>query len=216
MTLKAAATLDGKIATASGESQWITGPEARQWGHRLRAEHEAILVGIGTVLADDPALTTRGVPEGPSPARVVLDSQGRLPAHARVLAPDSVPVWVFTGAHAPPTPPVSRSPLHWRPASTFRPEIPWVLEQLEQGGIQSLLVEGGAQVHAAFLKAEISHELKLFLAPKVIGGQNALTWCADWGAQGLADTERWKIQRVQMLGKDLLIEAEYLNSQISQ
>ena len=212
VTLKAAATLDGKIATATGESKWITGPEARQWGHHLRAEHDAILVGIGTVLADDPALTTRGVPGGRSPARVVLDSQGRLPAHAQVLAPDGLPVWVFTGAAAPPSPSPLRPRLHWCAAPTARPEIPWVLEQLADAGITSVLVEGGAQVHAAFLAAQRVHELKLFLAPKVLGGQNALSWCADWGVGGLAEAERWEIKGSRLLGKDLLIEASYLIS----
>ena len=92
VTLKAAATLDGKIATATVHSKWITGEEARQKGHELRNENDAILVGINTVLADDPELTVRGIHGGSSPVRIVLDSKGRIPEQSRVFQEDGVPV----------------------------------------------------------------------------------------------------------------------------
>ena len=92
VTLKAAITLDGKIATAGGDSKWITGESARLEGHRLRSQHDAILVGINTVLKDNPSLTTRGIPNGRSPTRIILDSKGRLPSVSKVLEDDGVQV----------------------------------------------------------------------------------------------------------------------------
>ena len=90
VTLKAAITLDGKIASAGGDSKWITGESARLEGHRLRSQHDAILVGINTVLKDNPSLTTRGIPNGRSPTRIILDSRGRLPSDSKVLDDDGV------------------------------------------------------------------------------------------------------------------------------
>ena len=92
VTLKAAITLDGKIATAREDSKWITGESARLEGHRLRSQHDAILVGINTVLKDNPSLTTRGIPNGRSPTRIILDSKGRLPSDSKVLEDDGVQV----------------------------------------------------------------------------------------------------------------------------
>ena len=102
VTLKAAATLDGKIATATGHSKWITGEAARQKGHELRNENDAILVGINTVLTDDPELTVRGIQEGSSPVRIVLDSKARIPEQSRVFQQDGVPVVIVTGRNSLP------------------------------------------------------------------------------------------------------------------
>mgnify|MGYP003323120374 CR=1 FL=1 len=92
VTLKAAISLDGKIASAGGDSKWITGESARLEGHRLRSQHDAILVGINTVLKDNPSLTTREIPNGRSPTRIILDSKGRLPSVSKVLEDDGVKV----------------------------------------------------------------------------------------------------------------------------
>jgi diaminohydroxyphosphoribosylaminopyrimidine deaminase/5-amino-6-(5-phosphoribosylamino)uracil reductase len=209
VTLKAAATLDGKIATAQGESRWITGAVAREAGHHLRHQHEAILVGIGTALADDPALDTRGVPGGRSPIRVVLDSRGQLPLQAQMLRNDGVPVWVFQGCHAPERAWPVRPLLKRFRAPSERPEVPWVLEQLERQGVNSVLVEGGASVHASFIRSGCVNTLKLFLAPKVIGGQGALSWCGDWGCAGLSESHQWQIESTEMLGEDLLVTVRF-------
>lgn len=210
VTLKAAATLDGKIATKTGESQWITGPAARKLGHWLRHTHDAMLVGINTVLADNPALTTRGVPEGRQPARVVLDSHGRLSENSRLLAEDGVPVFVSTGRDAPSDGFRERPNMTVLKATTVRPELPWVLDQLAERGLRKVLIEGGGQLHASALSACLPNRLVLFLAPKVIGGQSALGWCGEWGSEGLADTTRWSIRTHRSVGEDLMIVADYL------
>ena len=103
VTLKAAMSLDGKIATAGGDSKWITGESARLEGHRLRSQHNAILVGINTVLQDNPSLTTRGVPNGRSPTRIILDSKGRLHSDSKVLEDDGVKVIQVIGNEIDPT-----------------------------------------------------------------------------------------------------------------
>ena len=141
VTLKAAATLDGKIATATGHSKWITGEVARQKGHELRNENDAVLVGINTVLADDPELTVRGIDRGRSPVRIVLDSKGRIPEQSRVFQEDGVPVVIVTGNHAPlrKWPELSKLTILTAPART--PDILWVLSEIRKLGMNSLLVE---------------------------------------------------------------------------
>lgn len=209
VTLKTAATLDGKIATQSGESQWITGPEARQLGHWLRHTHDAILVGINTALADNPSLTTRGVPGGRQPARVVLDSQGRLPEGSRLLAEDGVPVFVAVGRDAPNDRLGGLPNVNVLKAGTERPELSWVLDQLAERGLRNVLIEGGSRLHASAVSEGLPDRLVLFLAPKVIGGQAALGWCGEWGSASLSDTARWRIRAHQSVGEDLMIVADY-------
>lgn len=210
VTLKAAATLDGKIATKTGESQWITDADARRLGHWLRHTHDAILVGVNTALTDNPALTTRDIPEGRHPARVVLDSHGRLPETSRLLEEDGVPVFVATGREAPGDRFRERPNVTVLKAATARPELPWVLDQLAECGHRKVLIEGGSQLHASALSAGLPNRLVLFLAPKVIGGQAALGWCGEWGAETLADTARWSIRTHQSVGEDVMIVADYL------
>ncbi len=145
--LKTALSLDGKAAAASGRSRWITGPEARAAAHAMRAECDAILVGTGTVLADDPALTAHGA--GRDPLRVVLAGRRRLPARARVF-----------DAAAP-----TRVYRIQRPA-----DLRAALRDLARNGVGTLLVEGGPTVHAAFLRAGLVDEVRVFLAPKLLSG----------------------------------------------
>jgi diaminohydroxyphosphoribosylaminopyrimidine deaminase/5-amino-6-(5-phosphoribosylamino)uracil reductase len=179
-------------------------------GHWLRNTHDAILVGINTVLADNPALTTRGIPEGRHPVRVVLDSYGRLPENSRLLAEDGVSVFVATGRDAQNDGFCERPHVTVLQATTVRPELSWVLDQLAERGHRKVLIEGGSQLHASALVANLPNRLVLFLAPKVIGGQAALGWCGEWGAEGLADTTRWSIRTHQSVGEDLMIVADYL------
>lgn len=177
VTLKLATSLDGRIAAVSGHSRWITGPEARARGHLLRARHDAILVGIGTVLADDPALTCRlpGL-EDRSPVRVVIDGQLRLPLHsALVRTAREVPVWLVTRrAHdatslaALTAQGVVIIEIDGPPNEPLPPES--VLSALAARGITWLLIEGGARVATAFWKAHFVDRVVWFRAPFALGG----------------------------------------------
>lgn len=172
VSLKLAVSADGKIARAPGGDQWITGPEARRFGHLLRAQTDAILVGIGTVLADDPDLTCR-IPglEDRSPVRVVLDSRLRLPHSSRLVATArQVPVVVFTTATGGD---VLRDAgvdvVHVAPDSQGRPDPAAVLGLLAARGITRLLVEGGAEVEAAFMARGLADRLEIFRSPMAAG-----------------------------------------------
>ena len=212
VTLKAAITLDGKIATAGGDSKWITGESARREGHRLRSQHDAILVGINTVLKDNPSLTTRGIPNGKSPTRIILDSKGRLPSDSKVLEDDGVKVIQVIGNEINPATIKSGQNVEILRAPSAQPEPLWLLEQLEMKGMRSLLVEGGAKVHGSFIESGCVTRLHLFIAPKVIGGQSALSWCGDLGTNLIADATDWKILSVQPLDQDFHLIAEPVES----
>ena len=207
VTLKAAATLDGKIGTATGHSKWITGEAARQKGHELRNENDAVLVGINTVLADDPELTVRGIDGGRSAVRIVLDSKGRIPEQSRVFQEDGVPVVIVTGNHAPLRKWPELAELTILTAPTSTPDILWVLSEIRKLGMNSLLVEGGSLIHASFIKSNTVDQLALFLAPKVIGGQEALSWCGNLGVDSLDDAPQMEISSVTALGEDWMISA---------
>ena len=169
---KAACSLDGKIATVGGESQWLTGEAARALGHRLRHRVDAIVVGIGTVLADDPQLTTRRPRgRGKDPIRIVLDSRLRLPLTARLLNLDSqAPTWVATTSQAPPE---TIRALKARgaqvlvlPADAGRVSLPALLEELGARQVQSLLVEGGAETLGTFFDQRLVQPVLFFLCPQ--------------------------------------------------
>ena len=208
VTLKAAATLDGKICTATGHSKWITGEAARQKGHELRNENDAVLVGINTVLADDPELTVRGIDGGRSPVRIVLDSKGRIPEQSRVFQEDGVPVVIVTGNHAPLRKWPELAELTILTAPTRTPDILWVLSEIRKLGMNSLLVEGGSLIHASFIKSNTVDQLALFLAPKVIGGQEALSWCGNLEVDTVNEAPQLEISSVTALGEDWMVSAK--------
>lgn len=171
VTLKLATSLDARVATATGESKWITGPESRARGHLLRAQHDAILVGIGTVLADDPDLTCRlpGL-EDRSPVRVVLDSRLRVPLTSKLVATArQVPTWVVTASDADPA---RADALEGEGVRVLNvdTDVHVTLSVLAGQGITRLLVEGGPSVATSFLKAERVDRMEWFRAPLVIGG----------------------------------------------
>ncbi|MFL2772665.1 MAG: bifunctional diaminohydroxyphosphoribosylaminopyrimidine deaminase/5-amino-6-(5-phosphoribosylamino)uracil reductase RibD [bacterium] len=212
VTLKAAISLDGKIASAGGDSKWITGESSRLEGHRLRSQHDAILVGINTVLKDNPSLTTRGIPNGRSPMRIILDSKGRLPSDSKVLEDDGVQVIQVIGNEIDQETIKSDKNVEILRAPSAQPEPLWLLEQLEMKDMRSLLVEGGAKVHGSFIESGCVSSLHLFIAPKVIGGESALSWCGDLGTKLIADATDWEILSVQPLGQDFHLIAEPLES----
>ncbi len=207
VTLKLASTLDGRIATAQGESQWITGAAARARGHLLRAEHDAILVGIGTALADDPELTCRlpGM-AARSPVRVVLDSRLRLLHDSRLVrGAGDHPLWLLTGAGGDAASLQARGCeiISTQLAGNGRIDLAAALESLAGRGITRLLVEGGSAVATAFLAAGLVDNLAWFRAPSLIGGDGLPVF----GALGLAVLEqmpRFQRQGIENLGDDVL------------
>lgn len=210
-TLKAAMTLDGKIATVSGESKWITGELAREHGHHLRSAHDAILVGIGTVLADDPQLTAR-VAGGRDPVRIVVDTQLRTPTTARALPKAGGPRTIIAtteSASARRASALEQAGAEiWRfPATRGKVSLGALSYQLAEENLVSVLVEGGGQIHAALLAEGLATDILLFIAPRVVGGA-APSWIGGAGVAKLADA--WQLEFVgepRRFGDDLLVRA---------
>lgn len=202
VTLKVATSLDGRIATASGESQWITGPQARADVHRLRAEHDAVAVGLGTVLADDPDLTCRtpGLSLRPE-VRVVFDSRGRLPLERRMVqSATTVPVWRLGGGKITADGVENIDvPLEER----GRVALPQALAALAARGITRLMVEGGGQLAAAFLKAGLVDHLVWYRAAKIIGG-DGIPAIAALGLDRLAASPDFSRVAVGKCGADVV------------
>ena len=209
VTLKAAISLDGKIATSSGKSKWITGETARGKAHELRNQNDAILVGINTVLLDDPQLNVRGINNGNSPIRIVLDSKARIPIQSQVFKNDGVPVIIFKGNKAPHKNWPKLSDLEIIEAPSETPEILWVMSELRKFGIKKLLVEGGSMIHASFLKSHCVNSILLFLAPKIIGGQEALSWCGNLNIENLEEFLQTEIISITPIGEDILIFVKF-------
>lgn len=205
VVLKAGVTADGRIASAFGESQWITGPAAREAGHRLRHALDAILVGSGTLLADDPSLSTRLPEGGGQNARpVVLDSRLRCPADARVLTAGLPPI-VFCAPDAPqralPPAEIVRVPRQ----SDGHLSVSAVLAALAARGIRSVLVEGGGQVHRAMLAAGVVDRVELFMAPKVLCGGPG--WVGG-APLHLGEAPEMRVTRARVVGDDVQITME--------
>ncbi len=213
VTLKCAMTLDGKIADVDRSSRWITGEEARQEGHRLRSQSDAVLTGIGTVLADDPALTVRlGAPWPREPYRVVVDSHCRLPHSARLIAagsPDRVIVAVTD--HAP----VGRiAALATRGVAVLqckaregRVDLADLCGRLLALDVQGLLLEAGSVLNWAFLEAGLVDRVAVFVAPTLVGGEQASTPVGGRGLS-LGEAVRLRALNVRPLGADWLLEGD--------
>lgn len=214
VTLKAAATLDGRIATRSGASQWITGEAARAHAMRLRAGHDAVLVGLGTAQADNPRLTVRGEGLQARPARVVLDSLARLDPAAQLLADDGARRLVVTGRDAPAsrTGPLERKGAEIVRCSTPRPEPREYLTRLRAAGMETLLVEGGAQVHGNLIAQGAANELFLYLAGCVLGDREAPAWCGALGVERLDRAPRVRLDAPQVIGADVLLHGWFLSA----
>ena len=209
VTLKIAQTLDGRIATRSGHSRWVTGPASRALAHRLRAEHDAILVGINTVLLDDPQLTVR-LAQGRDPMRIVVDSSLRLPPAAAVLARDGIPVLVATLF---PPDEARALPLRERgaeilalPGADGRVDLAALLHRLHERTVRSVLVEGGATIATDFIRRRLVDELVIFIAPKLLGA--GIDAVGDLGAQTMADAVSLEVTAVEQLEDgDIVVRA---------
>jgi diaminohydroxyphosphoribosylaminopyrimidine deaminase/5-amino-6-(5-phosphoribosylamino)uracil reductase len=211
VTLKLASTLDGRIATGAGESRWITSEAARRAAHALRGRHDAILVGAGTVVADDPELTCRlpHVRQRPI-VRVVADSHLRIPLTARILASAAeIPTWLWVAEGADPLRLRAVAELGVKiirlPLTSLGVDLKEGLRALGEEGITSVLVEGGAQIAAALLKQNLVDRLVWFHAPAVMGGDG---WPAvqALGIDRLEQMPRFQRQSVQVFGPDVMSE----------
>lgn len=200
VSAKYAMSLDGKIATRTGESRWISGEESRQHAHRLRHQHDAILVGINTVLADDPELTTRlDDPDARQPVRIVLDSQLRIRQSARVVGANTLIASTKTGR-------VGNAEVLKLPATgDGRVNLTALLDELGRRNVLSLLVEGGAEVHAAMFAEALVDKAYAYVAPKLIGGQDAPGPLGGTGIAGLDGAIRLNDVDFVRLGDDILV-----------
>lgn len=200
VTLKAGATLDGRIATEAGESQWITGPRSREHVHGLRDRFDGILVGSGTALADDPRLTCR-LEGGRDPVPVLLDGRLRVPHHARMFDAGAASL-VYSHERPEPGHPATVVRVPAAPGGGV--QLAPVLEHLALRGVHSLLVEGGGQVHRAFLDEGLFDEILLYLAPNVLAGGPG--WVAGPGVAQLRDAFALEVAEITRLGPDVLLE----------
>jgi len=209
VTLKLATTLDGRIAAAGGDARWITGPAARRLAHGLRDVSDAVLVGAGTVRADDPRLTCR-LPGGRDPIRVVLAGRRlALPPRARVLRGHGAPTWIVAPAGAPPS---RVAALRRRgvevillPARGERVPFGRVVRALGARGLTSVLVEGGADVAAAAIRARAVDRLVLFVAPRLLGG-DGVPAIGALGRRRAAQAVPVHGVAVARIGQDLVLE----------
>jgi len=212
VVMKAGMSMDGRLALASGKSGWITSEQSRRQVHRLRDRVDAILVGSGTALLDDPALTTR-LPgrRGRDPLRVILDTALRLPPTAKLLQQASfAATWIFCGPDAD----VDRAAALVAAGAVIKPvrldgagqvDLGAVLCELGREQITSILVEGGSRVHGAFLRDALVDEVNIFVAPIFIGA-DGIPLLDSLGLKKIADAPRFATTRVRRFGKDVLIE----------
>lgn len=210
VTLKGAVSLDGRIATASGDSKWITGDAARKEAHRLRAAHDAILVGAGTVLADDPSLTVRGV-RGTEPRRVILDGRLRISPSARAV-PGALVLTTEPNGHEPFL--ARGAEVVTLPGDGGRIALDALLVAIGDRKLTSVLVEGGGQVHGALLREGLVDEVHVFVAPLFIGG-DGVPLLDGVGAATMADVRRLESRTVKRLGDDVLVSGRLARHAVS-
>jgi diaminohydroxyphosphoribosylaminopyrimidine deaminase/5-amino-6-(5-phosphoribosylamino)uracil reductase len=210
--MKSAATLDGKTATAGGDSQWITNEQSRRFVHRIRSWVDAIMVGAGTVLRDDPELTCRLTKGAKDPVRIIVDSRLRISPEARVFRTNSkAPTWVATLETAPAD---KTSQLESAGARILRIpgrqgniNIEKLLVTLADENITSLLLEGGMALNTSFLKARLVDKIYLFYAPKIMGGRDSKGIAADLGIDLVTRCISFTGVRTRRFGNDVMIEA---------
>ncbi len=207
VTVKAAASLDGRIAMPSGESKWITEEPARARGHQLRSQHQAIAVGSRTLIHDNPRLSDRISEHPRQPVRIVYSSCGRIPfdsdfvrikeSRRILLAGNRIKTSTLKELKA--------EGIDVMVADSPVPRIKWSMERLYQEGLCSLLLEGGAELVASFIKEGMMDQLLLFLSGKIIGNADAPAWPGELGIDALKDVPKIRFDKIERLGNDLLI-----------
>ncbi|MBN1571437.1 MAG: bifunctional diaminohydroxyphosphoribosylaminopyrimidine deaminase/5-amino-6-(5-phosphoribosylamino)uracil reductase RibD [Acidobacteria bacterium] len=209
---KVGMSLDGKIGTGFPKGRGITSPEGRGFGHRLRLSADALLVGVGTVLADDPELTYRGTaPKARPLIRVILDSRLRTPYEARLFRTrPRAPILIFCGREAPEA---RRRKLEKNGAEIIRVsssksglDLKAVLKELGKRKVLGLLVEGGSRVHWSFLSKQLVDLFYFIIAPVVLGGERSIPSVGGTGYRAIADSPRFKIRKSYPVGPDFVLE----------
>lgn len=214
VTLKAAISLDGKTATRSGDSQWITSDAARRRGHEARSRAGAVLCGIGTALADNPLLTARVAGARVQPLRVVVDSHARLPPSSRLASTaHESPVLVFTRADAEESrvATLRECGIEVVPVASDasgRVALQGVVRELGARGIVSILVEGGGTLAASFVEARLANAVLWFIAPRLVGGRDAPTALEGCGVEALSAAVAVEEVRIHRAGPDIVVEGE--------
>lgn len=208
VTMKSATSLDGKTATVTGESKWITGEQARLDVHHYRNQNDAILVGVNTVITDNPKLTTRLPNGGRNPIRIILDTHLRTPLTSKIVTDGEADTWIFVGQH------VSSDTIDNFNQNTKAKiiqldddeiEIESVLNYLGAQGIMTLFIEGGAEINGSFLKCGKINKLITYIAPKLIGGRSAPTSITGDGLESIHEAVPLVIKSIEMIGDDIKI-----------
>lgn len=210
--MKTAMTLDGKIATGTGDSKWITGEHSRRYVHMLRNRTAGIMVGIGTVLADDPMLNTRLEDGGGrDPIRIILDSSARIPLDAKVLNLDSKASTIIAATERADRDKIKAleergAEIIITPLKDNEVDLSFLMKALGEKKIDSILIEGGSKINYAALEAGIVDKVNAFIAPKIIGGDNAKTPVGGEGRTFMKDAVNLRDIQVYRFGNDIMIE----------
>lgn len=206
VTAKFACSLDGKISTVGGESQWISCEESQKFSHHLRDINDAIMVGVGTVLADNPSLTTRLV-DGKNPVRVIVDSLARMPIDSKIICDGQAKTILSVTKNAPreKISALKSCGVEIIETDGEKVDLNFLLKKLGEREITSILVEGGGTLHFSMLKENLVDKIFAFIAPKILGGKNALTAVEGAGFEKLSDAIRLKNFSAEKIGKDFLL-----------
>jgi diaminohydroxyphosphoribosylaminopyrimidine deaminase/5-amino-6-(5-phosphoribosylamino)uracil reductase len=213
VAIKMAMSADGKTATRTGDSKWISGPKEREYVHRMRSEYGAVIVGAETVIKDNPALTSHG--KGRDPLRIVVDGRLRIPIRSRILAMKDGKTIIAVSERAPEKK-IKKIALH-SGAHVFvcgksKVDLRALTHALAAMGIRKILIEGGSELNAEALKAGIADKLILVVAPKIIGGRRAKPVIGGDGIERMGQAIPLKNSKIRKMGKDLLLEYEISRS----
>ncbi|PLS15986.1 riboflavin biosynthesis protein RibD [Bacillus sp. M6-12] len=210
VTMKQAITLDGKIATKTGDSKWITGEISRQDVHNDRRMHDAILVGANTILRDNPRLTNRSQASEKQPIRLILDTTLKIPRDSNVLTDGIAPTWIITGSEVADEKAAQYESDNIKVIKMISPKIRIenTLEMLFEKGVTSIYVEGGQQVNASFLKSGAVNRIITYISPKVIGGNEAANMIGDLQVMTMNEAFQLSFESIEQLGEDIKITSK--------
>ena len=205
-------TLDGKIATKIGSSE-ISGPEDLERVHQLRKKVDAIMVGINTLLADDPRLTVHKIPskDFDNPTRIVVDSNARTPLNARILSNDAPTIIAVSKKSSPHKIKELEKKAEVIIAGETQVDMVQLMEKLKNNGLNSLMLEGGSTLNFSMLKNGLVDEVKICIAPMIVGGNEAITLVGGSGFNYMVDSIKLELKNSYNLGKDIILEYKVMN-----